>query len=76
MIFLDISIVKTKVQFLTNQVLASIFLEQVKRIANLLRSNNAKFCFFQLSHSYPEQSVKLRVYLQPIKNLYTFRIST
>jgi hypothetical protein len=40
----------------SNQVLASIFLEQVKRIANLLRSNNAKFCFFQLSHYYPEQS--------------------
>ena len=38
----------------SDEVLASIFLEQVKRIVNLLRSNNAKFCFFHLSHNYPQ----------------------
>ena len=40
----------------SDKVIASIFLEQVKRIVNLLRSNNAKFCFFQVSSPYPDQS--------------------
>ena len=39
----------------SDKVLASIFLEQVKRIVNLLRSNSAKFCFFHLSHNYPQE---------------------
>jgi len=34
-------------------VLASIFIEQVKRIVNLLRANNVRFVFFHLSHFYP-----------------------
>lgn len=37
----------------SDKVLASIFLDIVKRTVNLLRANNAKFCFFQLSHEYP-----------------------
>ena len=45
----------------SDQVLASIFLEQVKRIVNLLRSNNAKFCFFQLSHNYPQESETISI---------------
>lgn len=39
----------------SDEVLASIFLEIVKRTVNLLRANNAKFCFFQISHEYPMQ---------------------
>ena len=37
----------------SDEVLASIFLEQVKRIVNLLRANNVRFVFFSLTNSYP-----------------------
>lgn len=37
----------------SDEVLASIFLNIVKRTVNLLRANNAKFCFFQISGEYP-----------------------
>ena len=37
----------------SDEVLASIFLNIVKRSVNLLRANNTKFCFFQISHEYP-----------------------
>ena len=43
---------KSQSQVFNDEVLASIFLEQVKRIVNLLRANNAKFCFFHISHGY------------------------
>ncbi len=37
----------------TDEVLASEFVERVKRITNLLRMCNSKFVFFQVSHDYP-----------------------
>ena len=37
----------------SDEVLASVFLNIVKRTVNLLRANNAKFCFFQISQEYP-----------------------
>ena len=34
----------------TDEVLNSLFCEQVKRIVNLLRANNCQFLFFQATH--------------------------
>jgi len=43
-------------QVFTDEVLASIFIEQVKRIVNLLQANNVKFAFFKISHTHPLES--------------------
>lgn len=40
-------------EIFSDEVLASIFIEQVKRIVNLLRANNARFVFFHLSNDHP-----------------------
>jgi hypothetical protein len=45
----------------SDEVLASIFLDIVKRTVNLLRANNAKFCFFQISHEYDLQQEVISV---------------
>jgi len=41
---------KPQLEVYTDEVLLSLFFEQVKRINNLLKSNNSKFLFFVLSH--------------------------
>jgi len=39
----------------TDEVLASEYIARVKRMANLFRTNNCKFCFFQIKSEYSEK---------------------